>query len=101
MFTENFFALFYVFLFTNLCVRYWAVPINIFIFLLNFLSAASAPGSRWLATLVALNAINMADMADSSLNEEVRVDIYIDCAIQLRSTLPKNLKFLAVSVQHL
>ena len=49
--------------------------------------------------LVALNAVNMADMADISLNEEIRVDIYIDCAIQLRSTLPWNLKFLAVSVQ--
>lgn len=40
-------------------------------------------------------------MADNSLNEEIRADIYIDCAIQLRSTLPKNLKFLAVSAGHL
>ena len=39
----------------------------------------------------------MADMADSSLDEEMRVDIYIDCAIQFRSTFPKNVKFIAVS----
>lgn len=58
-------------------------------------------GSQWLATIVSLNAVNMADMADSSLNEEIRVDIYIDCAIQLRSTLPKNFKFLAVSFFYL
>jgi hypothetical protein len=68
--------------------------------LFAFLSAAPVPVSQWLASLVALNAVNMADMADSSLNKEIRVDIYIDCAIQLRSTLPKNLKFLAVSVHH-
>ena len=65
----------------------------------SFSSAGHVPGSQWLVTVVALNAVNMVDMADSSLNEEIRVDIYIDCAIQLRSTLPKNLKFLAVSVQ--
>ena len=63
------------------------------------LCTGQVPSSQWLAAVVALNAVNMADMADNSLNEEIRADIYIDCAIQLRSTLPKNLKFLAVSVQ--
>ena len=63
-----------------------------------FVVVGQVPGSQWLAAVVALNAVNMAEMADNNLNEEIRADIYIDCAIQLRSTLPTNLKFLAVSV---
>jgi hypothetical protein len=65
---------------------------------LHFFRTGHVFVSKRLATVVALSAVNMADMADTSLSEEIRVDIYIDCAIQLRSKLPTVSKFLAVSV---
>lgn len=64
----------------------------------NFLlSLGRVAGNSWLATVIALNAVNLAEMADKNLDEEKVVEIYVDAAIQLRSTLPKHLQFLAVS----
>ena len=53
-----------------------------------------------MATITALNAVNLAEMADTNMKEEQLVEIYIDAAIQLRSTLPTNLQFLAVSIKY-
>ena len=61
-----------------------------------FISGHVARNS-WFVTVIALNAVNLAEMAEGSLSEEKVVEIYIDVAIQFRSTFPKYLQFLAVS----
>lgn len=51
----------------------------------------------WRSSFLGLAAVNLAESADKLMSIEILAEIYVSAAIQIRTSFPDGLHFIAVS----
>lgn len=51
----------------------------------------------WRSSFLGLAAVNLAESADKLMSIDILAEIYVSAAIQIRTTFPDGLHFIAVS----